>query len=220
MRFLRKKFKNNVKYILTELVLIFIGIYLALSLNNWNESKRIEREKASVITKLEEEVQKNLSILNNAKEENLKFFRAMERYGELDGNDATQITATEEEYEQLMANHGDYFLFEEKTKIDAEKYLYEVSLQINFKFTELRDIAWSTAKTAGFAREFNYDCLLSIEDTYRDQQDYTNEMDKILPIIVESEYARLPITSSLARQYGTSLITSYENLLPILNGCR
>lgn len=159
MRFLRMKIKSNFKYILTELVLIFIGIYLALSLNNWNEGKKVEREKASVITKLEDEVQKNLEILENAEEANTRFFSAMERFGELDGNDATEITATEEEYAQLMQEHGDFFNFESKSKMTADQYRYEVNLQINFKNTDLRDIAWSTAKTAGFAREFNYECL-------------------------------------------------------------
>ena len=219
MRFLRRIIKTNWKYVFTELILIFVGIYLALSLNNWNERKKVEREKASVITKLEEEIQKNLEILNNANERNTRFFLAMERYGELDGNDATEITATEEEYEELMKNHGDFFNFRSKSKVNGQQYRYELSLQINFNNTDLRDIAWSTAKTAGFAREFNYGCLLSIEDTYRDQDAYMNEMSKILPIIVNGEYSRIPITSSLVRQYGNSMINSYKELLPLLKGC-
>ena len=214
------KIKSNIKYVLTELVLIFVGIYLALSFNNWNEGKKIERQKASVIIKLEEEVQKNLETLTNAQERNTPFFRAMERYGELEGNDATEIIATEAEFDQLMKEHGDYFIYESKSKLNGEDYRYELSLQINYNNTELRDIAWSTAKSAGFAREFNYDCLLSIEDTYRDQEDYLNELGKIIPIIINGEYSRMPITASIASQYGNSLINSYNELLPILKGCR
>lgn len=214
------KIKSNIKYILTELVLIFIGIYLALNLQNWNEKRRIEREKEAVITKLEEEIQMNLGILNDAKEENDRFFLAMERYGELDGNDATQITATEAEYNQLMEKYGEFFRYVSRTKLDGDQYRYELDLRINFNTTELRNIAWSTAKTAGFAREFKYDCLLNIEDAYRGQEEYMIEIGKIIPLFIENDFSRLPITASLVRQYGATLIKSYEELLPILKGCR
>lgn len=217
---LNKVIKTNWKYILTELVLIFVGIYLALSLNNWNETKKVNREKASVVQKLEEEVAKNLQMLKGAEAQNLPFFRAFERFGQLLGDDNREIEATEEEYQEFVKDYPDFFTLHSKRAIGGSKFKYKLNLKIKFDNTRLRDIAWSTAKTAGFSREFSYACLLEIEDVYREQDRYMREIGKILPYVLASDYSELPVTAILARQYQAGLQESYQKLLQDIKNCQ
>lgn len=220
MRLVRKVFTNNWKYILTELILIFVGIYLALSLNNWNESKKIAREKESVVQRLEEEINTNLKILEGSEERNVTFFEAFERYGQLSGDDNGMIQTTEANFEKFKSDFPEFFTLIDKQATGDGKFQYKLSIAVRLDNTELRDIAWSTAKSAGFSSKFSYSCMLDIEDTYRNQERYRAEMEKVVPYALEHEYSSLSITCILLNQFQASLQKRYKQLLLDLKNCQ
>jgi len=43
----KNKTRKYLKYAIGEIVLVVIGILIALSLNNWNESRKLEQKKKS-----------------------------------------------------------------------------------------------------------------------------------------------------------------------------
>ena len=54
------KFSKYLLYAIGEIVLVVIGILIALQINNWNESRKIEREIESVISLLDDELTQNI----------------------------------------------------------------------------------------------------------------------------------------------------------------
>ena len=62
MRFF--KLKNfNWKYILGEIVLLFVGINLAIWFNDWNASKAVQQDKEVALVKIKDEIEANLEEL-------------------------------------------------------------------------------------------------------------------------------------------------------------
>jgi uncharacterized membrane protein YidH (DUF202 family) len=55
--------KNNTgkyfKYAIGEIVLVVIGILMALSINNWNETRKLERKKQELVLNLIVDFQEN-----------------------------------------------------------------------------------------------------------------------------------------------------------------
>jgi hypothetical protein len=57
---------NYLKYAIGEIVLVVIGILIALSINNWNESKKIENKKQVLVLNLIEDFKENTILLESA----------------------------------------------------------------------------------------------------------------------------------------------------------
>ena len=74
MRFLKsnKNYKFNLKYVLGEIFLLFIGISLAIWFNNWNTTKRSNKDKEIAIVKITEEISNNLVEIQIAQDSNQK----------------------------------------------------------------------------------------------------------------------------------------------------
>ena len=56
------KFSKYLIYAIGEIVLVVIGILIALQINNWNENRKIEREIESVISLLDDELNRNIEV--------------------------------------------------------------------------------------------------------------------------------------------------------------
>ncbi|MFH4968595.1 DUF6090 family protein [Gaetbulibacter sp. M240] len=54
-----------VKYAVGEIVLVVIGILIALSINNWNESKRLKKEETLYLERLKIDLEKDTLYYNN-----------------------------------------------------------------------------------------------------------------------------------------------------------
>jgi hypothetical protein len=66
-RKIRKKLADDnkplkyVRYVIGEIVLVVFGILIALQINNWNESKKLDLKKQDLIYRLTEQVSKNIA---------------------------------------------------------------------------------------------------------------------------------------------------------------
>ncbi|MDA0348737.1 MAG: DUF6090 family protein [Verrucomicrobia bacterium] len=54
------KVLKYLKYAIGEILLVMIGILLALSVNNWNEERKVEQQRLKLIKNLESDFQRNL----------------------------------------------------------------------------------------------------------------------------------------------------------------
>jgi hypothetical protein len=54
------------KYAIGEIILVVIGILIALSINNWNESRKIENKKQALVLNLIEDFEENKILLESA----------------------------------------------------------------------------------------------------------------------------------------------------------
>ena len=56
---------HYLKYALGEIILVVIGILIALSINNWNEGRKIDEDEKKLLEKVKTENEYNLKILTN-----------------------------------------------------------------------------------------------------------------------------------------------------------
>lgn len=62
-------------YAIGEIVLVILGILIALSVNNWNEDRRLKTEEQVILKDLKQEMEMNLRALEYVIKENEKSFR-------------------------------------------------------------------------------------------------------------------------------------------------
>ncbi|SNR14152.1 DUF6090 family protein [Tenacibaculum jejuense] len=67
MGFLTKKtLKKNLLYYIGEIIVIVLGIFIAIQLNNWNDNRKIKAEEKKVIKQLLTDLDKEKFVLNSS----------------------------------------------------------------------------------------------------------------------------------------------------------
>lgn len=61
---IENKFSKYLIYAIGEIILVVIGILIALSVNNWNESNNLSKKELSQLTKLKNDVDSDIEYLN------------------------------------------------------------------------------------------------------------------------------------------------------------
>jgi hypothetical protein len=62
------KFSKYLIYAIGEILLVFIGIFMALQLNNWNEDKKIQKNIATTLKLLKDEIKTNKDKIANVRD--------------------------------------------------------------------------------------------------------------------------------------------------------
>ena len=62
------KFGKYILYAIGEIILVFIGIFMALQLNNWNEDKKIQESLDISLTMLKNEIKTNAKKIDDVKD--------------------------------------------------------------------------------------------------------------------------------------------------------
>jgi hypothetical protein len=62
----KNKFSKYILYAIGEIVLVVIGILIALSINNWNETRKIKNKKQVLVLNLIEDFEENKILLESA----------------------------------------------------------------------------------------------------------------------------------------------------------
>ena len=70
------KFSKYLIYAIGEIILVIIGILIAVSINGWNEDRKLKNAEQSILEDLKQEMIINLKALEFAIEENEKSFQA------------------------------------------------------------------------------------------------------------------------------------------------
>ena len=71
----KNKTGKYLKYALGEILLVIIGILIAVSINGWNEDRKLKKAEQSILKDLKQEMRINLKALEFAIEENEKSFQ-------------------------------------------------------------------------------------------------------------------------------------------------
>lgn len=215
------KLKDNFnwKYIIGEVLLIFIGINLAIWFNNWNISNKYDRDKNIALTKIQEEIEKNREELQFTHEKNRLILEAYEAYQKLyDGNSSNLIT-TPAHSAQLQEKFPDFFRLEDSLEIEPGIYHYIGTTYIELEIPTLTDIAWETTKSIGITNEFNYECLYDLESMYTLQSRVRKEIDKASGALQQREITQLMNILGFISQLDSHLLNRYESMLEQIKDC-
>lgn len=217
---IRPKFGNlNWKYIIGEVLLIFVGINLAIWFNDWNASKKIDRNKKIAIEKIQVEIKNNLRELRKTRWNNQRLVKAFETYKGFDPGDGDGVVVAVGQMKMFQNQFPEFFRIIDSTHIEDTLFDYEGDVFINLELAELSKIAWETSKTTGIVNEFGYDCLYELQGIYNLQHLVANEMDKASNALQNEEIELLLRILDFIRQMDSSLEKEYEAFLQRIMDC-
>jgi len=61
-----KKASKSLLYFLTEIIIVTIGIYIAIQLNNWNQTKNNKKEETNALKRIKADLEVEKIVLNNS----------------------------------------------------------------------------------------------------------------------------------------------------------
>ena len=209
----------NWKYILGEVLLIFIGINLAIWFNNWNETNKINTNKTIALDKIEAEIQNNLEELRSARQINIKIPKAITNYKEFvfkgNGHPVSEIS----QMQDFQKEYSGFFQIKDSVRINDSVYRYLGDTKINIELAELSEIAWETSRHMGIANEFGYECLYELENMYNIQRLVQNEINKAAEALQNQEIDRLIRILAFLSQLDEQLESDYNSMLGQISDC-
>lgn len=208
------------KYILGEILLIFIGISLAVWFNNWNNSNEIKKKKAIAIEKIEGEIQSNLKELIDSREKNKRIPQFMGEYKKLAFGENDAIIMTAEEMKLFQDKYSNFFKVKDSTKSTQNNYAYTGNTFINLEIASLSKIAWDTSKTTGIFGDFGFDCLYELESTYNLQKLVENEFQNAMEALQHDSIDKLLTVLEFLDQLEAQLEERYNKVLSEMESCK
>lgn len=210
----------NWRYIIGEVVLIFLGINLAIWFNNWNSSTKLTADKEVALQTIEEEIRSNQEELMNARQANMLTLAALEEMSEIYVGEATSLERSPAEMQTLLQRFPAYFAVQDSTALDDGRFAYEVAAGVQMELPELTSIAWKTAQSLNVAAKLNYNCLYELEKTYNLQEQVEEGIDRAVTALENRDMRHLTNVLSFVGQIDTLLIVNYEELLQNIGDCQ
>ena len=217
-----KKFrapKLNWKYIIGEIVLLFVGINLAIWFNNWNNSKTIDKNKAIAIEKIRGEIQNNLDELIEARDQNMRIPDFIDKHNSLSSEDGDYMLMSVEEMKDFQQAYNQFYQVIDSAMSDDDKFLYRGETFIHLEIPELSKIAWETSRATGIFNEFGFDCLYELESMYNLQRLVEKEVNNALAALQDGSIKRLLRILTFIDQLDHQLEDNYRQMLKNLKDC-
>tara|TARA_B100000780_G_scaffold189182_1_gene133085 strand:- start:222 stop:944 length:723 start_codon:yes stop_codon:yes gene_type:complete len=152
----KNKTRKYLKYAIGEIVLVVIGILIALSLNNWNESRKLEQKKEQLILNLIDDFEENIVQLKSSIDYSSSLSEKMNTYFEISYSSDVEVSL-----DSLKSLAHSFFT---STPFFASLTTYEEA-KANGNLNLLKSKVLSKEFTA-FLSEYNF--FLGIKDMGRD----------------------------------------------------
>lgn len=217
-----RKLKNdfNWKYVVGEILLIFIGISLAIWFNNWNASNKSKREIEISLKHIKKEIESNVLEMKKARKINGSILEAYSEYRKLYDGKTTELITSSKYLDSLQNTYPGFFRVTDSLKINSDVNRYSGTTYINLELAELSDIAWETTRAVNIINEFKYECLYELEGMYNLQRRVQNEIDKAANALQKGEFEELMRTLKFMMQLDHQLEKDYDDMLLNLGKCR
>lgn len=219
MRFFKIDRKLNLKYIIGEILLLFIGINLAIWFNDWNASKKTNEDKTVALSKIVEEINNNKLEVDSLINNNRNILNAYQDYREFYDGNTSLVKMRPEQFRLLKDKYPDFFRLKDSTAIENGLFQYKGTTYVNLEITTLTEIAWKTTTTLDVSNEFNYECLYDLESLYNLQRRVQNEIEKSANALQKRELEDLMRVLEFIEQLGGQLQESYTSMLENINNC-
>lgn len=218
-RFIKTSRKIDWKYILTELLLIVVGILLAINLNTWSSNRKLKNQTKLSINKISDEIKLNIDELQEVLEINAELNEFYSQLNEIKGDEFNKVNCSIEQMSDLQKQYGAQFTIKDSTKIGNERYEYELGLAFALEYCELNDIAWRTAQLSNNVNTYEYNCLKNILSVYGFQDLFVEIQKKFLDYKILSDEAEFIVTFQLCYKVGVDLLDRYKFLEEEIKEC-
>lgn len=214
------KFKTiNWKYIVGEIVLLFVGINLAIWFNDWNASKTVEKDKKVALTKIKGELENNLTQLIESRSQNQKIPLFFDELASLENKDGALVLSPEmmSIFEQ---RYPDFYRKMDSVEVGNKLYKYRGFTKVNLEITDLSNIAWEISKSTGIFHEFGYDCLYQLQGLYHTQELVKGELKKATEALGNKSIDDLIRILTFMDQLEGQLEEQYRDMISHIDDCR
>jgi hypothetical protein len=220
MRFFKTISNLNWKYIIVEILLIFVGINLAIWFNNWNTKKNVLRDKEIVITILTDEISNNYEEVKLARNANQNIASAYTDFKKIYKDNSNTVVTNPKYFNALNKKYPQFFRVQDSVQIDAESFQYSGSTFIQLELADLKEIAWETTKSLNITNEFNYECLYQLESLYNLQKRVQNIMNQAADALQNAKIEELMTILNIMKQLDLQLEEDYINMLETIDSCK
>ena len=220
MRFFKTISNLNWKYIIVEILLIFVGINLAIWFNNWNTKKNVLRDKEIVITKITDEISNNYEEVKLARNANQNIASAYTDFKKIYKDNSNTVVTNPKYFNALNKKYPQFFRVQDSVQIDAESFQYSGSTFIQLELADLKEIAWETTKSLNITNEFNYECLYQLESLYNLQKRVQNIMNQAADALQNAKIEELMTILNIMKQLDLQLEEDYINMLETIDSCK
>ncbi len=208
-----------IKYAIGEIILVVIGILIAVSINNWNTSKKINDDKKIALNKIIEEIDNNKLEIDSIIIKNHQILNAYIDYKRFYGSNTSLVIMSPKQFTSLKNKYPDFFRAKDSVSVENGLFRYTGTTYINLEITTLTEIAWKTTTTLNVINEFNYECLYELESMYNLQRRVQNEINKSANALQKRELEDLMHVLEFLEQLGSQLQESYNTMLENINNC-
>lgn len=220
MKWLWHHFRSlNWKYIVGEIVLLFIGINLAIGFNNWNTSSRLDKDRRLALDKIVVEIESNGEELRRAKLQNDRILRAFKAYHKVFAGHSTEVITTAKHMQMLQDSFPNFFRIQSTQAFQGDSLHYFGGTFINLELPELTDIAWATSQSIEITNTFSYDCLYQLASAYQLQSRLSREMDRAAQALQERRLQDLIRILEFTQQFEGQLQQDYNTALQTMKEC-
>nr|WP_299387929.1 hypothetical protein [Allomuricauda sp.] len=214
------KLKNiNWKYIVGEILLLFVGINLAIWFNDWNTSKSIQKDKEVALAKIKGELETNLTQLVENRTENQKIPKFFQELDSLK-NDEGELLLTPQRWNAFVDSYPDLIETVDSVSVGNGKYKYEGDTTIFLEITDLSNIAWEISKSTGIFHEFGYDCLYQLQGIYHTQNLVKSELKKATEALGNKSIDDLIRVLNFMDQLEGQLENQYRDMIEDIENCK
>lgn len=217
--FKRRNGGLNLKYIIGEVLLLFIGINLAIWFNNWNSSKKSTNDKEVAISKIVEEIDNNSLEIDSVLINNSQIIEAYREFGKYYDGSTTKVKMRPEQFNSLRLKHPGFFRAKDSAATGEGLYVYRGTTFINLELITLSEIAWKTTIALDISNEFSYECLYDLESMYNLQRRVQNEINKSANALQKKEIRELMSILAFLDQLGSHLKENYKEMLQSIENC-
>ncbi|WP_298898492.1 hypothetical protein [uncultured Psychroserpens sp.] len=211
--------RTNAKYLLSEVILIFVGISLAIWFNNWNESRKTNTTKDIALSKIYIEINNNYAEIENSIQHLDTLIKTLGDFKKIsDFNTAFETSL--EQLNEFQKNHPSFYKINDSKKIiGSNLYKFDGAITMYFEITNLRFIALETAKSTNALGKINYDCLYNLEDLYSQKYRVSRLINRAVELMQEGDFEGLLRNLKQIRQLQVQLIQHYEKTKYIFSDC-
>jgi len=220
MRLFKRTKNINWKYIIGEILLLFIGLSLAIWFNNWNTSNESNKDKGLALDKISEEIKENKERLNTLVTANQNVKNAFSEYQKMFNGKTSEVIARPYEFNEIQKKYPGFFRAKDSAEVGDGVYLYSGGTSIELEVVNFSKIAWETARSVSITREFEYECLYQYEEMYSLQDRVQLEVNKATDALQRGDFNELLQIFLFAEQYGEQLLEAYNMAESNMENCR
>lgn len=203
-----------------------IGVFLALYLNEWVASRKLNTQKSIATQNIIAEINSNKKSLGPTMKKHIQMLEVLLFLGE-HVNEEDEMIASKEAMNNFRNKHPNLIFISDSTLLKNGNYNYkgEINMDdISLPNLNLSNIAWNTLKNSGFSTSYKFKCLMYLEGIDRFSNEVKKKNEELLDYMIGAKDSGTKNEIMIAHlklliDFERSLLEIYENSEEEMKNC-